>query len=56
MEQIHIAKDTVAGVEALCGRVDVFAVYPKQLAHYSDEAVCSECKRLHHMKFSSLSK
>jgi hypothetical protein len=51
LEQIHIARDTDGGVEALCGRVEVFAIYPKQLIHYSDEDVCSECKQAHGMYF-----
>ncbi len=54
--QLHLARDTDSGVEALCGRLDVFAVYPSQLARYSNEAVCSECKRLHEIEWRSSSK
>ena len=40
---IHVARDTDSGVEAFCGLVNVFAVYPHQVSEYAAEDLCPEC-------------
>lgn len=50
--QIHVAKDTDSGVQALCGRVNTMVVYPKELGHYSYDSICSECMRLTSLRIS----
>jgi len=44
---IHVASDTDCGVVALCGGVDVFAVYPKELSEYSPHQICHSCEQLY---------
>jgi hypothetical protein len=46
MDFMHIARDTDAGVETLCGEVDVLAVYPIQIGEYPGHTICSDCQRL----------
>jgi len=43
---VHIAKDTIYGREALCGREAMFAVYANEVADVPDEDICAECSRL----------
>src|SRR3954453_21613503 len=45
MDSIHVAMDTDSGVEALCGLVNVFAIYPRQLGEHAAEDVCPECRK-----------
>ena len=43
---VHIAKDTIYGRRALCGREAMFAVYPNEVADLPHEEICAECRRL----------
>jgi hypothetical protein len=43
-ESIHIANDTDSGVKVLCGIEAAFAVYPSELAHIPEEAICASCR------------
>jgi len=43
---VHIAKDTIYGREALCGREAMFAVYPNEVVDVPHEDICAECRRL----------
>jgi hypothetical protein len=43
----HVAKNIESGVETLCARLEMFAVYPSELARYSSDPICSECEQLH---------